>query len=395
MSDIVNAESRENTRNNAGSSENRNVMNTETIEAVAESYHKTGSFKKTAAELNISTSKVRKALLTAGAWTNETAEEIANLRSEHRDWTDQQIATHLHISLNSVQMYTPYKIGPYDGDGDSKGRMAEYRARNRDKAGEADGNRQEVGSMIGSIIEEKDDKADKAVRDDMVSKDDKASNAGAMPGADSIAGEDPFDLPLNDTSWYEEEQRKAKEQGLPFAAIRHNDDPDAMPYVDDQFFLDYRLVEPAHDWDRHPTVSAMKIRLSVDTGSMSNEELEMIEREYGVKTGWTRELILPSYIPLHFLQKKDSKDVQVEIIVVPCVDAQQAQNLMLQRLYFMEAPDADRDDRWGCDVGFCQKSDRGASQMVCKGNLFVSIITWTDGKENADRMIETMWNSFM
>ena len=301
MSDIVNAESRENTRNNAGSSENRNVMNTETIEAVAESYHKTGSFKKTAAELNISTSKVRKALLTAGAWSNETAEEIANLRSEHRDWTDQQIATHLHISLNSVQMYTPYKIGPYDGDGDSKGRMAEYRARNRDKAGEADGNRQEVGSMIGSIIEEKDDKADKAVRDDMVSKDDKASNAGAMTGAESIAGDDPFDLPLSDTSWYEEEQRKAKEQGLPFAAIRHNDDPDAMPYVDDQFFLDYRLVEPAHDWDRHPTVSAMKIRLSVDTGSMSNEELEMIEREYGVKTGWTRELILPSYIPLHFL----------------------------------------------------------------------------------------------
>ena len=94
-------------------------------------------------------------------------------------------------------------------------------------------------------------------------------------------------------------------------------------------------------------------------------------------------------------RKKDRGDVKTEIIVVPCMDAQQAQNLMLQRLYFMEAPDADRDDRWGCDVGFCQKNDSGASQMVCKGNLFVSIISWTNGKEDADRMIETMWNSFM
>lgn len=94
-------------------------------------------------------------------------------------------------------------------------------------------------------------------------------------------------------------------------------------------------------------------------------------------------------------RKKDSGDVKVEIIAAPCADAEQAQNLMLQRLYFMEAPGAARDDRWGCDVGFCQKSDSGASQMVCKGNLFVSIITWTNGREDADRMIETMWNSFM
>jgi len=43
------------------------------IDAVVESYENTASFKKTAAELKISTAKVRKALLTAGVWTNETA----------------------------------------------------------------------------------------------------------------------------------------------------------------------------------------------------------------------------------------------------------------------------------------------------------------------------------
>lgn len=249
----------------------------EKIKAVIESYEKTESFKKTAAELHISTAKVRKALLTAGVWTNDTADEIAALRAEHETWTDQQIADYLHISLNAVQMYTPYKMGPYEGGGPSAERMAEYRARNKekiDKMDNADGNRKKVGGMIGTMI-------------------------GTVPGTVDI--EDPFDKPLGDTSWYEEEQRRAKELGLPFATIRHNDDPDAKPYVDDQFFLDYRLVEPAHDQERHPAVKAMKIRLSVDTEGMDTRELEMIEREYGVKTGWTRELIVPSYMPLHFL----------------------------------------------------------------------------------------------
>ncbi len=235
-------------------------MNMEMIEAVAESYRITESFKKTAAELKISTSKVRKALLTAGAWTNETADEIQALRSEHEDWSDQAIADHPLISLITGQMYTPYKIGPYDGVGDSKDRMSEYRARNRKRVTEKDKNRQEVGDMITQEMKKN-----------------------------------------TDNSWYEKIQQEAKEKGLPFAYIRHNDDPDAMPYVDDQFFLDYRFVEPAHDQDRHPKIRAMKIRLSVDTERMDASELEMIEREYGVKKGWTRDLVVPSYIPLHFL----------------------------------------------------------------------------------------------
>lgn len=61
----------------------------ELINAVVDSYEETESFKRTAAELHISTAKVRKALLTAGVWTNETAEEIQRVREEHESWSDQ------------------------------------------------------------------------------------------------------------------------------------------------------------------------------------------------------------------------------------------------------------------------------------------------------------------
>ena len=236
----------------------------ELIKKVVESYEQTESFKKTADDLFISTAKVRKALLTAGVWTNDTADEIAALREKKPEMTDQQIAAELHISLNTVQMYTPYKVGPYEGDGPSAERMAEYRTRNKDMVDEVDGNRREVAGLMA-------------------------------------VEEDPFDRPLDDLSWYDDEKRKAEEAGLPFPKFRYNPDPDAKPHVDDQFYLDYRLVEPAHDQGRHPTLKAMKIRLEVDTSEMSAEELGRAAEEYGVKTGWTRELIVPSHIPLHYL----------------------------------------------------------------------------------------------
>ena len=122
----------------------------ELINTVVDSYEETESFKRTAEALHISTAKVRKALLTAGVWMNETAEEIQRVREEHESWSDQKIADHLHISLNAVQMYTPYKLGPYDPDnrGASATRMAEYRDRNRAGADVVDGNRRKVGTMI-------------------------------------------------------------------------------------------------------------------------------------------------------------------------------------------------------------------------------------------------------
>lgn len=245
----------------------------EFIDSVVNSYNKTKSFKRTAADLKISTAKVRKALITAGKFTNDTVKQIKSIREAHPTWTDQQIAEQLHISLNAVQMYTPYILGPYDPDNRSESaeRMAEYRERNRTNMDEIDGNRAEVGTIISA--------------QKMIKEEEKVE-------------EDPFDRPLDDPSWYDEQKQKAEAAGLPFPQFRHN--PDAMPHVDDQFYLDYRLVEPAHYNDRHPTLKAMKLRLEVDTSEMSSAELAMIEKEYGVKKSWSRDLIIPSFIPLHF-----------------------------------------------------------------------------------------------
>lgn len=239
----------------------------ELIKRVVEIYEETDSFKKTAAALHISTSKVRKALLTAGAWTNDTAQQIQETREAHPEWSDEKIAEELHISVNTVQMYTPYKLGPYQGDGPSAQRMSEYRGRNKRKMDAVDGNRKGVGELMAGQKEE----------------------------------EDPFDRPLDDMSWYDEEKRKAEEAGLPFSPFRHNPDPNAMPHVDDQFYLDYRRVEPAHDQGRHASLQAFHLRLEIDTDGMNPAELERLSTEYDVKTGWTRELIVPSAIPLHYL----------------------------------------------------------------------------------------------
>ena len=125
----------------------------ELIRKVADSYEQTGSFKKTAEVLHISTAKVRKALLTAGVWTNEAAEQIKKIREQEKDWTDQQIAAHLHLSVNAVQMYTPYKAGPYTGDGPSAERTAEYRTRNRNISDNPDPNRKEMAVNLNKTTE--------------------------------------------------------------------------------------------------------------------------------------------------------------------------------------------------------------------------------------------------
>ena len=74
---------------------------------------------------------------------------------------------------------------------------------------------------------------------------------------------------------------------------------------------------------------------------------------------------------------------------------------MIHRLFVMETPEAMRNDRWNCDVGFETKGTGGISQMVCRDNLFVSITVWTGDAEKAgdnedtDRVLNDIWNSFM
>ena len=239
------------------------------INAVVESYENTASFKKTAADLKISTAKVRKALLTAGVWTNETADSIAKAREAHPDWSDQQIADELHISLNAVQMYTPYKLGPYAGDSASAERNARYREKNRAAADSVDGNRREMAELFDWAHETTSEEA----------TDD-----------------------FSDPAWQDKAIERDLAKGLPFSSHRYNSDPNAMPYVDDQFYLDYRKVEHASYFGRgylEPCV--YRIRLEIDTKGMDAEELGMLHREYGVRSGWYRDLLIPSNMPLHYL----------------------------------------------------------------------------------------------
>lgn len=265
------------------------------IDAVVESYENTASFKKTAADLKISTAKVRKALLTAGVWTNETAESIAKAREAHPDWSDQQIADELHISLNAVQMYTPYKLGPYAGDGASAERNARYREKNRAAADSVDMNRRELAGIM-------EQKAEKEVSEypivvSLFSSSNRESDEVCVDASDDL--DDPGS-PW-DPGYFEKLAAKELAAGLPFSRYRHNNDPDAKPHVDDQFYLDYRLVEHASYQGRHISdPNVFKLRLEVDTEGMSTDELELLHREYGVRSGWTRELLVPAHIPLHY-----------------------------------------------------------------------------------------------
>ena len=81
----------------------------EKILAIVEEYKKSGSIKKTAGTMNLSTSVVRKSLVTAGVWSNSAAVEIAKLRREHPDWTNERIASEMKLSVQSVHLYTPYE----------------------------------------------------------------------------------------------------------------------------------------------------------------------------------------------------------------------------------------------------------------------------------------------
>ena len=67
----------------------------EKVNEIVENYKKTGSIMKTARDMNLSTCTVRKALLTAGVWTNKAVVDIEKLRHEHPDWSNSKIAEEL------------------------------------------------------------------------------------------------------------------------------------------------------------------------------------------------------------------------------------------------------------------------------------------------------------
>lgn len=81
-------------------------------EKIIEVFNETGSIKKTAADLKVSTVKVQKVLITEGLWASKSSREILALYNE--GVPVKEIAERLHMSEKNVQAYIPYTRGTYD-----------------------------------------------------------------------------------------------------------------------------------------------------------------------------------------------------------------------------------------------------------------------------------------
>ena len=78
----------------------------ETIEKVVSVYKKTGSISETALQAEISTTKVRKILITMGLWSSPRSLQIRQLADQGK--SSAEIAEILQISVVMVQNYLPF-----------------------------------------------------------------------------------------------------------------------------------------------------------------------------------------------------------------------------------------------------------------------------------------------
>jgi DNA-binding CsgD family transcriptional regulator len=75
--------------------------------------HEQGIPRRTIAKrAGISLQKVRKILITAGAWSDETSEKIGKLRAN--GMSVPEIAEELGVKTNTVWSYLPYSKGMYN-----------------------------------------------------------------------------------------------------------------------------------------------------------------------------------------------------------------------------------------------------------------------------------------
>ena len=84
------------------------------LDAVSESYEETGELKQTAAEFDMSPLKIRKLLITSGAYCNEISKEVNDLRAAGKSIADIQKLTGLKKS--SVNGYLPYTKSIYKAE---------------------------------------------------------------------------------------------------------------------------------------------------------------------------------------------------------------------------------------------------------------------------------------
>ena len=99
------------------------------LDAVSESYEETGELKQTAAEFDMSPLKIRKLLITSGAYSNEISKVVNDLRAAGKSIAEIQELTGLKKS--SVNGYLPYKKSVYKSEDLSMNaeRISVYRRR--------------------------------------------------------------------------------------------------------------------------------------------------------------------------------------------------------------------------------------------------------------------------
>ncbi len=122
----------------------------ESIERVASVYKKTGSISETARQTELSTTKVRKILITEGLWSSSRSKQIRDLADQGK--TSSEIAEILGITSVMVQNYLPYEKGLYDEPDktDTAIRSEKYRERNRAYAQKTQGREQQKFDDLGA-----------------------------------------------------------------------------------------------------------------------------------------------------------------------------------------------------------------------------------------------------
>lgn len=99
----------------------------EIFEKVIKAYNRLDSVKDVAAELGISTVKVRRILITLGLWSSSTSRKIGALYDQ--GLSVKNIAARLYMSEKNVQAYIPYSKGAYGKETYDAVMSREYRQR--------------------------------------------------------------------------------------------------------------------------------------------------------------------------------------------------------------------------------------------------------------------------
>ena len=115
----------------------------EIFEKVVSAYNRLDSIKEVAAELGVSTVKVRRVLITLGLWSSSTSVKIGALYDQ--GLSVKAIAARLYMSEKNVQAYIPYSKGAYGKETYDAVMSRDYRERQQNAA-------ENIRAMKGSAI---------------------------------------------------------------------------------------------------------------------------------------------------------------------------------------------------------------------------------------------------